>query len=239
MKKQWGRRLVFAQGTVWEPWIQWHKVGTHIRVVTRPTSHPPHTSRTSKTFGSVCYCTRWNRCVYFDRLLGSTWRTPSWRTNRSWPALIHLFGDLLLTFLSLHYFLTSCCMLWQISSPPDIFRKTDAFSSSHFPGDWCRCCLMHHQMHIHHSVQRVEVTRSRVPYHDNKVNLHKFGIWQANSKTSTTIDRSRIVQEGWPWIYNKCAPKSRQSCKVFYFLLAATSCQQHQCNLGSPPKKDR
>ena len=133
MKKQWGRRLVFAQGTVWEPWIQWHKVGTHIRVVTRPTSHPPHTSRTSKTFGSVCYCTWWNRCVYFDRLLGSTWRTPSWRTNRSRPALIHLFGDLLLTFLSLHYSLTSCCMLWQISSPPDIFLLTFSGRLMHFP----------------------------------------------------------------------------------------------------------
>ena len=83
----------------WEPWIQRGLVGTHIRVVTRPPASP-YISHTCKKQLTVLGRTGvW----YFDRLQGSTWKIPSWSTNRPLQATIHLLGSLLVTVVKYNY----------------------------------------------------------------------------------------------------------------------------------------
>ena len=169
-------------------------------VVTRPTPSFPHIYFTYIQNISVLVLGR-TGAVYFDRLLGSTWRTPSWRTNRSKPALIHLFWDLVF-----HNFLTSCCILHVMAN---VFALLNIPCLRHFPRDWCSCCLMYHQMQSVHLM------------------MHQTPLWAKNwgfkiechitiltricthledelackiSTTFWTIVRSRIVQEDWPWI---------------------------------------
>ena len=114
-------------------------------------------------------------------------------------------------------------MLWQISCPPDILCLRQ------FPRDccgWfrCRCCLLQIVRCTLHTPDTTLNKRLRLSRSSAISWQHSIFVLFQHFEQLLKAGLSKMTDLGWK--YNKCALKSRQSCKLFYFLLTATGCQQ-------------